>query len=122
LDQHPLNLFQLTGTDSKLPQIIFVDEIQYLANPSNFLKLLYDEYYENIKLVVSGSSSFYIDTKFKDSLMGRKKMFELFSLDFEEFLDFREETELKTLLFEDRKIPLIYKKRIDELFMEYITY
>jgi predicted AAA+ superfamily ATPase len=49
--------------------VIFVDEVQYLKNPSNFLKLLYDEYNENLKLVVSGSSSFYIDQKFKDSLM-----------------------------------------------------
>jgi predicted AAA+ superfamily ATPase len=122
LDQHPLNIFQLTGADSKLEQIIFIDEVQYLTNPSNFLKLLYDEYHENIKLVVSGSSSFYIDAKFKDSLMGRKKMFELFSLDFEEFLDFREEVELKTALFENKKIPLMYAHRIDELFMEYITY
>ncbi|MDR2415630.1 MAG: AAA family ATPase [Candidatus Peribacteria bacterium] len=81
LDQHPLNLFQFTGASSKLHQMIFTDEVQHLTNPSNFLKLLYDEYHENIKLVVSGSSSFHIDVKFKDSLMGRKKMFELFSLD-----------------------------------------
>jgi predicted AAA+ superfamily ATPase len=112
----------LTGADSKTHQVIFVDEVQYLTNPSNFLKLIYDEYHENIKLVVSGSSSFYIDAKFKDSLMGRKKMFELFTLDFEEFLEFREEGELKTALFENKKIPLIHQKRIDELFNEYITY
>ena len=69
LDKDPLNIFQLSGIDSKAQQIIFIDEVQYLANPSNFLKLLYDEYHENMKLVVSGSSSFYIDRKFKDSLM-----------------------------------------------------
>ncbi|MDR2411558.1 MAG: AAA family ATPase [Candidatus Peribacteria bacterium] len=48
---------------------MFVDEIQLLDNPSNFLKLIYDDFNKNIKLVASGSSSFYIDKKFKDSLM-----------------------------------------------------
>jgi predicted AAA+ superfamily ATPase len=69
LDEDPENIFSLSLSDSKEEQIIFVDEVQYLNNPSNFLKLLYDEYHENIKLIVSGSSSFYIDKKFKDSLM-----------------------------------------------------
>jgi predicted AAA+ superfamily ATPase len=53
LDDNPENIFQITGISSKENQIIFVDEVQYLKNPSNFLKLLYDEYHENIKLVVS---------------------------------------------------------------------
>ncbi len=122
LDEDPLNIFQLSGIDSKAEQIIFIDEVQYLNNPSNFLKLLYDEYHENVKLVVSWSSSFYIDEKFKDSLMGRKRMFELFTLDFEEFLDFREEQQLKEILFTHRKMPLWYIERINELFREYITY
>ena len=36
--------------------VVFIDEIQYLANPTNFLKYLYDNY-ANIKLIVSGSST-----------------------------------------------------------------
>jgi predicted AAA+ superfamily ATPase len=106
LDKDPENIFELTGIDRKKPQVIFVDEVQYLKNPSNFLKLLYDEYHSNIKLVVSGSSSFYIDQKFKDSLMGRKEYYEILTLDFEEFLDFREENKIQKLLFEEKKIPL----------------
>jgi predicted AAA+ superfamily ATPase len=69
LDQKPENIFTMTKIDREENQIIFIDEVQYLKNPSNFLKLLYDEYHKNMKLVVSGSSSFYIDKKFKDSLM-----------------------------------------------------
>ena len=38
---------------------VFIDEIQYLKNPSSFLKLTSD-HYKNIKLIVSGSSSFEI--------------------------------------------------------------
>ena len=44
--------------------IIIIDEIQYLKNPTNFLKFIYDEYKGKVKLIVSGSSAFYIDKKF----------------------------------------------------------
>ncbi len=70
---------------------LFVDEIQYLSNPSSFLKLTYDNHKE-IKLIVSGSSSFEIKSKFKDTLVGRTVNFELFPLDFEEFLRFKKQT------------------------------
>lgn len=68
---------------------LFIDEIQYLENPSNFLKLLFDRYRSKIKLIVSGSSSFSIKSKFKDSLVGRTIDFELFPLSFNEFLLFK---------------------------------
>ncbi len=70
---------------------LFVDEIQYLSNPSSFLKLAHDHHAE-IKMIVSGSSSFEIKSKFKDTLVGRTVNFELFPLDFEEFLWFKEQS------------------------------
>ena len=57
---------------------VFIDEIQYLSDPSSFLKLTAD-HHKNIKLIVSGSSSFAIKTKFKDSLVGRTVNFEQFN-------------------------------------------
>lgn len=69
---------------------IFIDEVQYLENPLSLLKLFCD-HHKNVKLVVSGSSSFDIRKKFKDSLVGRTVSFEIFPLDFEEFLLFRGE-------------------------------
>jgi len=68
---------------------LFVDEIQYLDNPSNFLKLIHGQYAHKIKLFVSGSSSFEIKSKFKDSLVGRTLNFEVYPLDFREFLFFK---------------------------------
>jgi predicted AAA+ superfamily ATPase len=117
-------VFDITHSNREDSQVIFIDEVQYLKNPSNFLKLIYDMFNQNIKLVVSGSSSFYIDQKFKDSLMGRKRMFELFTLDFEEFLDFKDEQEMKNLLFDKKIIPITTsdKSKIDQLFLEYSTY
>ncbi len=67
---------------------VFIDEIQYLADPSSFLKLIADHHQE-IKLIVSGASSFAIKEKFKDSLVGRTVNFEVFPLSFREFLTFR---------------------------------
>lgn len=67
---------------------VFIDEIQYLANPSSFLKLVADHYPE-IKLIVSGSSSFEIKKKFKDSLTGRTVDFQIYNLSFQEFLLFK---------------------------------
>ena len=39
-----------------------------------------------MKVIASGSASFYIDRKFKDSLAGRKFLFEVRTLNFNEFL------------------------------------
>lgn len=68
---------------------IFIDEIQYLDNPSSFLKLMIDHHTE-YQLVVSGSSSFDIKSKFSNSLVGRTVEFEIFPLSFSEFLRFKE--------------------------------
>ncbi len=78
------------GADINNKVYVAIDEIQYLKDPSNFLKIIHD-HFPQIKLIVSGSSSFEIKRKFKDSLAGRKKIFEIETLNFEEFLSFRNE-------------------------------
>ena len=67
---------------------VLIDEIQYLDNPSSLIKIITD-HYKNIHLVVSGSSSFNIKNKFKDSLAGRTVSFDVFNLSFIEFLEFK---------------------------------
>lgn len=76
------------GADEKKKIYLIIDEIQYLENPSKFIKILHD-HYPNIKLLVSGSSTFEIKKKFKESLVGRTIAFELYPLSFEEFLTFK---------------------------------
>jgi uncharacterized protein len=68
---------------------VLIDEIQYLDNPSSFLKVIAD-HHKDIHLIVSGSSTFDIKTKFTDSLAGRTTPFEIFPLSFEEFLLFKQ--------------------------------
>jgi len=77
------------GSDFNRKIYLLIDEVQYLENPSSFLKLFHDRYRSSVKLLVTGSSSFLIKKKFRDSLAGRIIDFELFPLDFEEFLDFK---------------------------------
>jgi predicted AAA+ superfamily ATPase len=92
---------------------LLIDEIQYLKNPSNFLKLVHD-HYANLKLIVSGSSSFDIKKKFKESLVGRTINFELYPLDFEEFLEFKKEK----FVIKKENLPEINNK-LAILFEEY---
>lgn len=80
---------KLMGADFTHRVLVAIDEIQYLVNPSNLLKLLHD-HHPSIKLIVSGSSSLEIRSKFSDSLAGRKALFELDTLSFTEFLQFRD--------------------------------
>ncbi|TAN33169.1 ATP-binding protein [Patescibacteria group bacterium] len=67
---------------------IAIDEIQLVQNIPSILKYLYDNF--DIKFIVTGSSSYYMKNLFAESLAGRKKIFELYPLDFGEFLDFKE--------------------------------
>ena len=73
---------------SKERLFVFIDEIQYLENPSPFMKIIAD-HYPWLKLIVSGSSSFEIKKKFTDSLSGRTVDFEVYNLSFTEFLLFK---------------------------------
>ncbi|HAH56780.1 MAG TPA: AAA family ATPase, partial [Bacteroidales bacterium] len=69
-------------------------EVQYLDDPSNFLKLLYDEYAAKIKIIATGSNAFYMNDHFRDSLAGRKKLFLLYTCAFDEYLEMSGKQEL----------------------------
>ncbi|UMX47929.1 MAG: ATP-binding protein [Candidatus Nealsonbacteria bacterium DGGOD1a] len=75
------------GLDFSRKTYVFLDEIQLVKEIPGILKYLYDNY--DIKFVVTGSSSYYLKNLFTESLSGRKKIFEIFPLDFGEFLVFK---------------------------------
>ena len=97
---------------------VFIDEIQYLSNPSNFLKLMRDHYGDKIKLFVSGSSSFEIKTKFKESLVGRTVNFEIYPLSFREYIIFRGYRRN----LNEGDLSAITLKELKDLYREYILY
>ena len=119
LNEHPYNIFEFLPK-SKTKQFVFIDEIQYLDDPTNFLKLLYDEKRNDLKIIASGSSSFYIDKKFKDSLVGRKFLFEIYSLNFDEYIRFNNQDNL--LKLKNKKLTILQKKKILSLWDNYLLY
>lgn len=86
LKEQGFDLASFQQQENKL--FVLIDEIQYLENPSPFLKLLAD-HHRYLKIIISGSSSFAMKSKFKDSLVGRTVNFEIYPLSFREFLAFR---------------------------------
>ena len=95
---------------------VFIDEIQYLTHPASFLKLMVDHHPE-IKLIVSGSSSFQIKKKFSDSLSGRTVNFEIYNLSFEEFLLFKKVPFLPAKATTEKKTD-----ELKSLYEEYALY
>jgi len=77
------------GADTQKKIYLIIDEIQYVDDPASLIKIFHD-HYPNVKLLLSGSSTFEMKTKFKESLTGRMLSFVLYPLSFEEFLEFKE--------------------------------
>lgn len=123
----------LSGANPEKETVVMVDEIQYLDDPSHFLKYLAD-LEPSVKLIVTGSTSIQIK-KFKDGLTGRKKSFHLYPLDFQEFVIFKGKEHLNSVLKKfnlknilsnqteiDPEIILPFKNELESLFEEYILY
>ena len=68
---------------------IFLDEIQYVKKWQHILKRYYDNE-PNIKFIISGSSSLFLQKKTTESLAGRIYEFKLSPLSFEEFMELGE--------------------------------
>lgn len=66
---------------------LFLDEVQNLPTLSRVIKYLYDHW--DVKFVLTGSSSYYLRNLFPESLSGRKIVFEMYPLNFSEFLIFK---------------------------------
>ena len=128
INEHPENIFQFARRPEETGGkrlFLLIDEVQYARDPSNFLKLLYDKYAPSLKIVATGSSAFYIDQHFKDSLAGRKQIFLLRPLDFEEFLLFKKETALQKeleIIKKRKEYISAYKEKLDALLAEYIIF
>jgi uncharacterized protein len=82
-----VNELQNRGLSLNKKLYLALDEIQLLQNLPSLVKYLYDHY--QIKFFLSGSSSYYIKNKFTESMAGRKVIYEMFPLSFQEFLSFQ---------------------------------
>lgn len=108
------NYFKQTEIDYKNQKIYcFFDEIQKLPQFQNQLKVYYD-LYPQIKFVISGSTSLFIRKKTQESLAGRLFSLKILPLSFQEYLFFKEKSEMI-------KKPLLYQKELKTEFEMFLT-
>ena len=114
--RHLINKIQLELGENK--GYVFIDEIQRKENAGLFLKGLYDL---NLpyKFIVSGSGSMELKEKIHESLVGRKRIFELNTISFEEFVHFKTNYHYKGKLSD---FFVIEKDKTKELLLEYLNF
>jgi len=107
---------------SKKKAFIFLDEIQQKPDIVNVIKYFYDHF--KVKFFVTGSSSFYFKNLFPESLAGRKAVFEIFPLDFEEFLIFKKQvkTFYKDFRSKEASKNKISYEKYKKYYDEYLLY
>ncbi len=110
---------RLQNTFKNRKAYIFIDEIQRLSNAGIFLKGVYDKRLP-YKFIISGSGSLELKQKIHESLAGRKLIFEVFPISFEEFLQFKTEYRYKTEELVD--FLSLTPQKAKELLNEYLLF
>lgn len=108
------------GLSMKEKIYLAIDEIQMLPQIASVLKYLYDTF--DVKFLVTGSSSYYLKNLFSESLSGRKKIFELYPLDFGEYLDFQDIFYIKNKKWEEKSFNPIEYERVKYHYEQYIEF
>lgn len=97
---------------------VFIDEIQQKENAALFLKGLFDLKLP-YKFIVSGSGSLELKEKIHESLVGRKRLFELTTIAFDEFVNHKTGYKYKGNL---EGFFAIEKDKTHQLLMEYMNF
>lgn len=117
-------LESLRGKKDKRQLIVFVDEIQIFPEITKIIKYLIDHY--QVKFIVTGSSNYYLHNLFPESLSGRKFLFQLNPLSFQESLYFQGKiSELEVsgkLLSVLKKGDLFRHKKFEVDYADYMQY
>ena len=97
---------------------VFIDEIQRKENAGVFLKGIYDM---NLpyKFIVSGSGSLELKEKIHESLAGRKRIFELNTISFDEFVDFKTDYKYENNL---RQFFNVEQEKMRQFLAEYLNF
>lgn len=97
---------------------VFIDEIQRKEDAGIFLKGIYDM---NLpyKFLISGSGSMELKEKIHESLLGRKRMFPLSTLSFEEFVNFKTNYRYENKL---REFFALDQYKTKEFLQEYLNF
>ncbi|PIV18871.1 MAG: ATPase [Elusimicrobia bacterium CG03_land_8_20_14_0_80_50_18] len=98
--------------------LVFIDEIQRKENAGVFLKGIYDL---NLpyKFIVSGSGSLELKEKIHESLAGRKRVFELNPVSFNEFVNYTTGYKYEKVL---QSFFSMHREKVNVLLMEYLNF
>ncbi len=101
---------------------VFIDEIQNFPDITKIIKYHIDNF--SVKYVVTGSSNYYLKNLFPESLSGRKFLFVLKPLNFNEYLFFNDKTERASGRHLDLKsnYSLIDYKKNEAGYNDYLEY
>jgi len=107
-----LESFLKFNLNTKLEGFLLIDEFQFIPNISTMLKLLVDKN-ENLKILCTGSSSLDILQNVEESLAGRVRIIEVFSLSFDEYLMFTD-NDLYQLYqkYDNKTVDVVVNKEI----------
>jgi len=108
-------IYEVLKSESGLTKerlFVFIDEIQNYPDITKIIKYHIDKY--NVKYILTGSSNYYLKNLFPESLSGRKFLFILQPLSFNEYLFFNDKKEKpvkdNTINFKSGYSLLDYKK------------
>lgn len=112
-EQDLINLIQEL-TETRLAEIkktfyLYLDEIHKLQNWENKLKYLL-EAYQNLKIIISGSSSLNIEIGAGEGLVGRIEIIRLFPLTFREYLNWQDPGLIKAIKFKQDQIQINFRE------------
>lgn len=115
------NIIRKGNLSKKEKVYVFIDEVQHYPSVSRVVKYLIDHY--DIKFFLTGSASYYLKNLFPESLAGRKIIFEMYPLNFEEFLRFKkEDIEQYRSVKEKTNIKEIEYEIYDKLYEEFVEW
>lgn len=98
--------------------VIFIDEIQRKENAGKFIKGIYDTN-PHLKFVLSGSGSMELKEKIIESLAGRKRVFDIFPISFDEFIDYKSDYKYSERLQEYKSVEY---GNVTTYFEEYVSF
>ncbi|MBV6514354.1 MAG: hypothetical protein FMNOHCHN_03973 [Ignavibacteriaceae bacterium] len=116
-------LLRRTAVPERERLFVFIDEIQNLPQITRVIKYLLDKY--GVKFIVTGSSNYYLRNLFPESLSGRKFLFVLPPMDFQEILYFKDKAgyiQREENTFDPAPSTIIDYKRFEGDYNEYLEF
>ncbi len=106
----------------QLDGYLLIDEFQFISGISTMMKLLVDEN-TKLKIIVTGSSSLEILKNVEESLAGRVRVINVYSLSFSEFVKFKDKNTFSELNKYNINTPdVIANKQLKYYLIDFLTY